>query len=89
MMRKLAICAALAIGLPALAQQSKVSGGDTPPANPPQTQAAPADQASATPTPAASRGATARQALKALRGGDPPAKPKTPPTPADKTPANK
>lgn len=84
MIRELAICAALAIGLPALAQQPKVGGGDTPPANPSGTQAAPADQGSAAPKPAASRGAQAREALKALRGGDPPAKPKTAPNPADK-----
>ena len=83
-MRKLAICAALAIGLPALAQQPKVSGDDTPPANPPQTQAAPADQTSTTPKPAANRGKAARDALKALRGGVPPAKPTPAATPADK-----
>ncbi len=81
MIRELAICAALGIGGPALAQQQpKVSGGDTPPANPPSTQAAPADKAGATPAPA-SRSATARQALKALKGEDP-AKPK--PAPAGK-----
>jgi len=82
---KIAFVAALAIGLPALAQQPKVSGGDTPPANPPPTQTAPADKASAIPAPAASRSATARQALKALHGGDPPTKPKTTtPDPAGK-----
>ena len=62
MIPKIAFVAALAIGLPALAQQPKVSGGDTPPANPPPTQTAPADKASATPAPAASRSATAASA---------------------------
>ena len=77
MVRKIPLVAALLMGLPALAQQPKVSGGETPPANPPQTQAAPDDKKN-TPSPAASRSEKARQALKAL-GGDPSTKPKAPP----------
>ena len=81
MVRKIPLVAALLMGLPALAQQPKVSGGETPPANPPQTQAAPDDKKN-TPS-AASRGEKARQALKAL-GGAPPAKPKAAPAAPDR-----
>ena len=83
MILKIAVVAALAMGVPALAQQAKVSGVDPPPANPPQTQAVPADKEGAAPPSASSRSTAARQALKALHGGDPPAKPKPAPKPAE------
>jgi len=78
-MRRIPVVVVLAMALPALAQQPKVSDGATPPASPPPPRAAPADDKGTPPSTAASRSEKARQALKAMRGGDSPARPKAPP----------
>lgn len=88
MIRAIAFVLTLAAIGPAMAQ-TKVSGGDTPPASPTAGPAAPADTAASTPAnppPAANRSGAARQALKALRGDGSDPKDKTPsaPKPADK-----